>query len=109
MKYNAVWVRELTIFDKDCLKTTKVEKEILADNLYDAAKIACKTKFKGFILLGIKQVTIITLFLLLLTGCASTHKWSNRYERLKTIEPPQAERFFCLVTSASVPLSPIKF
>jgi len=39
-----------------------------------------------------KIILLLILLVLFLSGCATTHKWENRHNRI--MEPPQAERFF---------------
>jgi hypothetical protein len=54
MKFTAIYRRHHELFEKNSLKTSKIEKEILADDIHEAAKQAKKNEFKGFYLLGVK-------------------------------------------------------
>jgi len=89
-QFNAVYFRELTLFDERKLRVTKKEIIIQAKSIVKALELARKTRPKGFIVHGIETISLIIL--LLLSSCVTIKQW--RHPEAKKIEYTNPAKFF---------------
>lgn len=89
-KFNAIYLRDLTLFEQEKLRLSKKEKIIDAKSIAKALEKARHNQPKGFLVRGIIQICFFGL--LLLSSCATIKQW--HHPEAKKIEYTNPAKFF---------------